>query len=189
MRRIKSKQVSEKKQKKRQTILGIILIVVMFGSVFGIIVNSFGDKSSSEITYNGFKFTNQNNYWYTQIGNLEFLFKYLPDKEDNNSKTELKPLSNYPGKILYLYSEDYESEIEIYRNVEPYIQRKQYACLDEISCNGDYPVKDCSENFIIIKESNETKIYQEENCVFILGKKENLAKLTDEFLFEITGIQ
>jgi hypothetical protein len=190
MRKLKSKQEIEKKQKKNQIILGILLIVVMFGSVFGVIVGSFGEKnSSSNIQYKGYEFKNQNNYWYTQIGNLEFLFKYFPDEKENNIKTEMDSLAKYSGQQLYIYSENYESEIEIYRNIYPIVQRMQYACLNKEKCNGDYPIKTCEDNFIIIQESLVNEIYQEENCVFIQGEKEKLPELTDEFLFNIIGIQ
>jgi len=73
----------------------------------------------------------------------------------------------------------------------------QSACLDEeadifnltSACETNSPIKNCADNFIIIRESNETKIMQNENCVFIQGKKENLIKITDEFLFNVFGIR
>ena len=35
----------------------------------------------------------------------------------------------------------------------------------------------------------KANIYQQENCVFIEGPRENLTQITDEFLFKITGIE
>jgi hypothetical protein len=69
------------------------------------------------------------------------------------------------------------------------IQRFQDACPEKTNCTEDWPTKDCSNNFIIIKKANESKIYQNESCVFIEGREENLTQITDEFLFKITGIE
>ena len=58
-----------------------------------------------------------------------------------------------------------------------------------LECKEDFPVKDCENNFVIIRESNDTKIVQEKNCVFIQGEKENLTQITDEFLFNVFEIR
>ena len=69
------------------------------------------------------------------------------------------------------------------------VERMQSACLNESECNGDYPIKDCSNNFIIIREAEEERVFQNESCVYIQGEKEELIKLTDEFLYKIIGIK
>ena len=56
------------------------------------------------------------------------------------------------------------------------------------NCEEDYPIKTCDDNFIIIKENNNTGIIQSESCVFIQGQQENLTMITDEFLFKVFGI-
>jgi len=187
MRKLKSKQEEKKRQKQNQWIVGAILIFVMFGSVFGIVANSFGkQEDKNKINYNGFKFINQNGFWFTTIGNFDFVFKYNP-KETTKINSELKSLSNYNSKPLYISSEDYSSKTEIYRNFKQIAERMQDACFKE--CDEDLPVKTCEDNFIIIRESNSTNITQQNNCVFIEGKKENLTELTDEFLFKVIGIE
>ena len=65
----------------------------------------------------------------------------------------------------------------------------QSACLSEEKCEGDFPIKTCSDNFIIIQENKTKEIKQTENCVYIGGEKEELVKLTDEFLYKIIGIK
>lgn len=177
----------------KQLALGGLLIVVMFGSVFGIVVNSFGQKEDTKkIEYNGYEFIEQGGLWYTNIGDLNFVFINNPkETEKINSKVSL--LSSYSGKPLYIYSENKEAETEIFRNlhpqVNPIIQRMQFACPSEEECEDDSPIKTCENNFIIIKEANKTNIAQEEGCVFIYGPKENLTMITDEFLFKMLGIE
>jgi hypothetical protein len=189
MRAIESKKDKEKKQRKNQLIIGGILILLMMGSTFGILVNSFGEDSNVEdVDYNGYKFTYDNGFWKTTIGDYDFVFTYNPTQVEK-IETEVNYMNNYADYPIYISSEDYVSEVEIYRNMGDIVERFQRACLSESNCEEDWPIKDCSNNFIIIKIANESKIYQEENCVFIEGNEENLTQMADEFLFWITGIE
>ena len=189
MRKIISKEQEAKKRKRNQLILAGILIIVMVGSTFGIIVNSFGQNEVNEaIEYNGYKFTNSNGFWVLNQGAYTFMFKYNPEQVEKIS-SELNYLNEYSSKPLYIFSEDYVAEVEIYRNLGQIVERFQGACLNETGCKENWPIKDCSNNFIIIKESEQNSITQEENCVFIKGRTENLTQLTDEFLFKILGIE
>ena len=192
MRKIISKEAEEKKRKRNQLLIGVVLIVVMVFSVLGYSLSSFGNTSSSStVNYNGFKFTQTSNVWNLNKGSYTFSFNYNPyQTEKTNSALNL--LSSYEGKPLYIFSEDNDAEIEIYKNLfyqNQIVQRMQDACLEGEKCNGDYPIKTCQDNFIIIKESNSSSIKQQNNCVFIEGNKGNLTALSDSFLFKIIGIQ
>ena len=181
-------------------IVGIILVFVMFGSVFGVIVNSFGqDKDKKDVEYNGIEFVEQNGFWFASRGNFNFVFRNNPEQVEEID-SELNYFNSYEGKPLYVYSEDDEAEVEILRNFfyeNQIVQRVQPACLNESAdifnktseCDADFPVKNCENNFIIIREDNNTEIVQNKNCVFIQGQKENLTKTTDEFLFNVFGIR
>lgn len=188
MRNIESKKEIEKRQRKNQWIIGGILILIMMGSTFGIIVNSFGTKTDvNKVTYNGYKFTNQNDFWTTTIGSYKFIFKYNPTQVERID-SNLSYLTSYSGIPVYISSEDYVSEVEIYRNLGNIVQRFQGACLSEKNCPENWPIKDCSNNFIIIRKANESNVYQNQSCVFIEGKEEDLTQLTDESLFKILSI-
>jgi len=189
MKRLRAKGSEAKKQKKNQTIIGIVLIFVMFGSVFGVIVGSFGNREdNSKLEYNSFEFTKQSNFWILGIGDLDFMFKYNPN-EVQEIETEVKYLNNYYNKPLYISSENSEATYEITSNLNGITLRMQPACFNESDCKEDLPLKTCEDNFIIIKEKNQTNIIQEDNCVFIQGPKENLTMISDEFLFHILGIR
>ena len=189
IRNIESKKEIEKKQRKNRIIIGGILIFIMLGSTFGIIVDSFGSNSEVEKTeYNGYKFVYENGFWTTTIGNYKFIFKYNPTQVEKID-SKLRDLNSYSAVPVYINSEDYISEVEIYRNLGNIVGRFQGACLEERGCEENWPIKDCSSNFIIIRKANESNIYQDENCVFIEGKEGNLTQLTDEFLFKIIGIE
>ncbi len=188
MRKIVSKKEQEKKAKRNQWVVGIVLVFIMMFSVLGY---SFGGRSNNEeekITYGEFEFVEQNGFWSTQIGNFEFAFNYNPN-EVAEQNASLKKVNNYQGKPLYLSSENYKSSSEIYNNLNRFALRMQNACTEEQECEENLPVKTCEDNFIIIRKTNETKLYQNESCVFIEGPEEELIKLTDEFLFQILGIR
>ncbi len=55
----------------------------------------------------------------------------------------------------------------------------------KVACKGDLPIKDCSQNLIIFETGNETRVYSEGNCVFIVG---DVLKGSDAFLYKILGI-
>lgn len=191
MRKIVSKEKEFKRKKRNATIVGVVLVVIMFGSTFGIVVNSFGKNSNSEdkIIYNGFTFQKSSGYWFTTINEVNFAFRYNPE-EINFSEENVNDLSEYSNKPLYIYSLDEASRIEVYRNMQYIVLRMQEACFEGLECpNEEFPTKTCEDNFIIIQEANESSILQNESCVFIKGEKEDLVKVTDEFLFKTIGIK
>jgi len=192
MRRIISKHKIDKKKRRNQFIVSGILVFIMFFSVLGY---SFGGRENGnikKINYNGFEFVNQNDFWVLNIKGFNFIFRHNP-QEVEKIYSNLNSLDNYLGEPLYIYSENNEAELEIYKNFDPrfnsIVQRIQPACFLAEECEENWPIKTCEDNFIIIKESNITKIIQDKNCVFIESQKENLTRITDEFLFKILGIE
>ena len=188
MRKIVSKKEQEKKIKRNQWVVGIVLVFLMLFSVLGYAFGGKSDGENEKVTYNEFEFLGQNGFWYTQIGNFEFVFDYNPN-EVEKQEAELNYVNEYYEKPLYLSSENSKASSEIYNNLNRFVLRMQNACTEDQECEGNLPVKTCEDNFIIIKKSNETKLYQNESCVFIEAPEEELVKLTDEFLFQILGIR
>lgn len=194
-----SKYQEDKKRKRNILIMGSVLIFVMFFSILGFAFSTFSysggkninSNNVNSVNYNGFEFTEQNDFWILNQNNINFIFKNNP-REVPRINSELKNLDNYNGEPLYIFSESIESESEIYTNLAQFVERIQNACLENQECDENLPVKTCENNFIIIKEvlENETPgITQQNNCVFIKGKKEDLVKLSDEFLFKILGVE
>ena len=207
MRRLTSKHQEEKGKKRNQILIGLILIFVMFSSVLGFAFlnhsfiggsnanNANGDNFGSSnvnvdnfnsINYNGFEFIEQNSFWILNLNEVNFIFRHNPTQVPRIA-SEIKPLETYQEKALYLYSEDILAESEIKINLLQFTNGIKKACLKEEKCGENVPVKTCEDNFIIIREGNQS-ITQEDNCVFIEDKKEDLTKLTDEFLFKLMGI-
>jgi len=192
MRRLVSKEEEEKRRKRNQTILVIFLAVVMVMSTLGFAIQSnMGNQGrnsvqGNEAEYNGYKFINKNGLWV--LGN--FVFKNLP-KDVPDVGAGLNSIKDYQGKPAYIYSEDELAEIEITVNLGQVALRVQKACPEgeNVSCDPDWPIKTCTDNFVLIKESNTSIIRQNNNCVYIEGQKESLVALADQFLFKILGVK
>lgn len=193
MRGISSKYQEEKKRKRNQIVVGLILIFVMFSSVLGFAFinhsisggSNINNPDFNSINYNGFEFTEQNSLWILNQNGINFIFRYNPNQVPRIA-SEIKSLENYQEKILYLHSEDILAESEIYTNLFQFTNGIENACLEE--CDEEFPVKTCQDNFIIIREGSKG-ITQENNCIFIEGEKEDLTKLADEFLFKLIGVE
>lgn len=189
MRKIVSREEVAKGNKRNQLLLAALLILIMFGSVFGIIANSFGKSTETEkVNYHGYGFVSSNGFWTTKIGNYSFTFQYNPEQVEKVSSS-VDFSNKYQGKTLYFSSENPYAISEIYKNLNQIVGRFQEACLNETGCKDNLPIKNCSNNFIIIRESNLTNILQDENCVYIEGNPENLTEITDEFLFKTLGVE
>lgn len=189
IRKIISKEELEKKRRRNHFIVGFILIGVMIFGTLGYAFEGRKDEKNdpSKINYNGLDFVKQNDFWVTKIGESEFIFKYNPE-QINQTGEKFDSLSKYSQKPLYIYSENEMASFEVVRNIQPFVQRVQKACPEGKNCDENVPAKTCENNFIIIGESETKKMEQKENCVFIEGKKEELTRLADEFLFKILGI-
>ncbi len=190
IRKITSKHDEEKKRRRNQIIVGLALVLVMLLSTAGYSFGSnSGENAAPTIKYNGYKFTNTGGYWNLDIGGTVFSFISNPSNA-YKLNSSLKSLTNYYGKTLYLYSENPNAESEIYQNMRSVASGVQPACPEnEENCGKGIPIKTCEDNFIIIREKNETSISQKDGCVFIEGPTENLVRITDGVLLKIIGVQ
>jgi len=203
MRKLESKADENKRRKRNSIIVGLILVAVMFFSVIGFGFQTQDNENSGEknkILYNGLEFINNGaGYWVIDMGEFQFFFRNTPD-QTNDTDAEIPAATTYTGKVLYVYSQNQEAEREIYNNFQNIYLRSQYACLDlenntgietisATECNVEYPIKTCSDNFIIIEEKEKLEIKVVDNCVFIWGPKEELVSNIDEFIFRSLEIK
>ena len=192
MRRLISKEERERQRKRNQVTVGAILVFLMVASTLGYAIQSnlgndsgnFGTQNSGELDYNGFKFSYINGFWV--LGN--FVFTNSPEDAPNLG-FGLNDAQSYQNKPFYISSESEEAEIEATLNLRQIAERVQRACTEESNCTDELPIKTCSDNFIIIKESSISDVRQEGNCVYIEGPKEELVRLVDGFLYKILGVK
>ena len=188
MKPIITKEKKEKTERIKQVIIGVALIIIMFFSIAAYSFQKEDRGSNTKVEYNGFEFVKQNDLWILNTNGINLAFKYNPNEIEEIGGS-LNLLDSYSNQPLYISSENIETIQEIYQNMNLFVLRIREACLDEKECKDNLPVKTCEDNFIIIKKAELSKIYQQDNCVFIEGKKEDLIKLSDEFMFKILGIR
>lgn len=189
MRKIVSRREDAKKKRRNQLIVGIVLVFIMLFSVLGYAFQpNTGPGSSDTVIYNGYEFENQNGLWVLNLGGFSFVFRYNPEQVERIDG-DVKTLENYYQKPLYISSENQETETEVYANFRQVALRTQPACIVNETCiDEELPLKTCEDNLIVIQEADTNEIYQEENCVFIRGSREDIIMVVDEFLFKALGI-
>jgi hypothetical protein len=190
MKKIVSKYKRKKSDRRKQIIVSVILIGILFVSTVGFAFQG-SDTSSDEqesIESNGIEFIEQSGYWVAEINQAVFIFRYNPEQiQETNPSLNL--LDNYYNKVLYLNSNTSEAELELFANMGQFVTRIQRACLEGEEClYEDVPIKTCEDNFIIIEQAEEKEIIPNQNCVYIRGPEQELTQLTDEFLFNIFNI-
>ena len=185
----------ERARKKNNIILGVVMIVLLVGSSLGYSLMSADGGGKNSVSENGFDFVRDAGVWKLDIGGDVFGFKYLPSEVSDIDLNFSAQFGMYSGQPLYFVNPG-EGVSEILANFDRYILRYQEVCFasngmtsagpaNESVCEGDLPVKDCGSNLIVFEEGNETRVYGEDNCVFIVG---DTLRGSDAFLYEVLGI-
>jgi hypothetical protein len=186
MRKIQSKEDIEKKQKRNQIIIGVVMVSLLAFSTIGYaLMNNRSTSSSADTTTDsGITFYKNSGYWVAEFESTTFAFQNLPsDLTDIEFETNLT-LNDYYQSPLYFVNAN-EGATEVLTNLNSYILRYQEACLEGMNCTGDLPTKDCSNNVIIFEIGNESKITQDENCIYLTGDS---IRTADKFLYKILGL-
>lgn len=193
-RKLQAKHIEEKKNKRNQRWLGIALIFIMFGSVFGVVVAFFSSQDSiqnEQEIYMGYDLTSQGGFYVLTTGVKNIYLATNPndlelvDYDINLSKIVVM----YSDNPLYIDSSDSYSRQTLEQNLFGYPNRISEACVDELDCaNENAPIKTCEDNIIITRVATENKIYEDNNCVYIEAAAQDIDAMTDAFLLKVFGI-
>ena len=196
MRKIMSAEELEKKEHKNKVMMSVILGIIMLFSTAGYFVMDFSGQTSSKVSYNNFKFT-QNEYgsWDFTVNSAAYQTLFNPQKTQNITVNSTNHLSDYTNLPLYFSGEPIEAISgsgmqEIIKNIQTIPSRVNYACLIE-NCSKEYVLKDCkNDNIIVFQESknNQTSITQLDKCVTISYANQDAERAADAFLFKLLGI-
>jgi len=192
MKKIETKEVIEKRRRRNQIIVGTVMIVLLVISTAGFaILNRDSDLSSQSEdtkTENGVEYYKQQNIWVTRINNKALAFSYLPSEITDVEISITSNINNLQNKPLYVVNANSAKEMIAFNLIPEFVERINDACLSSEDClENNYPIKDCFvDNIIVYKENlEETKVYQENNCIIIEGDK---AKGTDRLLQSLMGL-
>ena len=182
MRKIVLKKNLENKSKRNTIIFSIIMLFLLVISTAGYAFMS-GSKNSKETKDKDSKIQQIGNYWVLTLDGEKIYFSSSPeDVKDIEVSMNSINLNTYKNKPLYIDSENQGITNEIGSSLGKYAERTQLACYRE--CERDLPLKTCSDNLIIWKESEENHVYQNKSCVFIEGDM----KAVDAFLYKLFNI-
>ena len=187
MKRIQTEAEMNKKKKKNQILVGVVMISLLVVSTLGYSLMSSDKDDDSEVNEFGIDFFKENGFWKIFLDGSTFGFQNLPSEVLDIEVNISSSLEMYSEQPLYFVNPN-EGSSEVLNNIGQYILRYQKACVlseGENSCEGDLPVKNCESNLIIFKEGIETKVYQDGNCVYIIGDG---IKGADAFLYELLDV-
>lgn len=191
MEKIVTRSEKDFKNRRNQLIIGAVLIGLMVFSTLGYALGNAGDEESESVQFGPVEFNRDNTgYWNFNIDGFDFFTLYNPEEVGDINFFNQQSLQKYNGKPLYFVGGFQEPNIELSRNLNSFVLRFNEACLDD-ECDGDFPVKNCSEDNVIIFEEVEGSgsITQEENCVFIKSDLGNQTRYADAYLFKLLGIK
>lgn len=169
------KEREEREQKRKKWISFGLLAILVFSSFGYALVTFLGNEpdnsGNAEDNGNG------------QIKIGEQKYNLVHTKENVKSVPIEINLSiiDYNGKIVYIDSNNSAASYEITSTLGKYSLKMQEACYGK--CERNLPEKNCSSLLISINgsASNENKVRQEENCVFIEGD----LRAVDAFIYRI----
>ena len=116
MRRIVSKEESERIDGRKRRIVGVVLLSIMVLSVFGIVVDSIGKNTTNpgKVTYKGVNFFYQQERWFFSKNGMNLTIMNSPENLTEIIAENLSIIESYFGKPLYISSVDKSVESEIY---------------------------------------------------------------------------
>lgn len=194
MRKLISPEEQEKRKRRNQLIIGLVLIGLMVFSSVGFAFSNTSETGteSESLDYNGFIFTKKGDYWSVTINGYDFITKHNPREVEDISLFGQPSLQNYVGKPLYFVGENGDHFAEIDRNLrDRFVLRVGNACLNNTDCEENYPIKDCTDNIIVYREARNEKeeLYIEDSCVYIISSYQNQSRYADAYLFKVLGIK
>lgn len=183
--KIKSQSEKDRKARRNQIIVGVVLVGLLVVSTLGFAFKGSGGGDGGSVEEGGVAFYGQGGYWRAEIDGEVFSFRYLPSEVANISVDGLFDLGQYYNEPLYFVGYG-EGGSEILNNLGRYVLRYQEACLDGLACEGDFPIKDCSSNVIVFEESDVDSVYSDGGCIYIRG---DVVRGADAFLYEVLKIR
>ena len=187
----------EKKNVLSKNVMTIFIVIIMVGSVIGYM---FGRNSSESFKYNGYKFLRRDNKLVLKINKIEFGFDYFPSSvEDIEISSEI--LDRLSGVIeidsTYDNSSKWKEGISVVQyDLERYFEITGTYFIKGLTDENDYglPVITCENAtaktpVLYFKESNQTKIWLDDNCVIAEAKSEiDFIRIKDRLLYGLLGV-
>jgi len=174
--------------------MSLFIIFLMASSTIGFIgitSNSEEPQTGKSIKYNGQKFSSTlDNRWVTIIDGVQFIFDYSPEELNDLAVPEL----NFGNKVYIIFD---HNKTNSYLNYN--VQKLSYTlqatnravinvCDKEEGCPENAPIKDCTEDVVYLKITEENKVYNEGKCIVVEGDNEGITKSIDKIDIKLVGL-
>jgi len=184
----------------KKKILGVILGLTMFGSVFTFVFFGFqGGNNAGRIKYNGFDLINRGTHWSTTIDGRPAFFTYLPDDLGFIfvNQDVIDSLRNVIQiDISSEFNDTFAQEIALAQfnmgitltNFNVFV-RNGFTTEQQ-----NFPIISCNDAsrfvpVIYFKSSNTTKVYLENSCVIVeASNRRDVERIKDRLVYGILGI-
>lgn len=184
MRAIETEAERERKQKRSRLIVGVVLIVLMFGSTLGYAISLIGNRGDT-ITNDDGKPIYNGQYWVVTKGSQQFYITSALEDSSNVSVDNFISLASYQGKAVFVVADSDVIVQELSGVLSSSASRVQRACYGSCT-NPDLPEKDCQggEPLIVWKPAETRRVYTNQSCTFIEGDIVSV----DAFLYRLLGM-
>lgn len=184
MRKILTQEEIAVKDRRRNTVISIVLLGIMLLSTLGFaFIYNTGSSSSGSAGSSGSRVQSSGDKWIAQMGTQQLVFSEPPSVVNETQSYLLANVNQYYQKPIYIDSNSDAIYSEIGSTLGQYAQRVQHACYQSCT-NSTYPQKTCTDNLIVYTPSDTNKISQNSSCVFIEGDM----RAVDAFLYRAFGL-
>lgn len=180
MRTITNSEDLEKKRQKRVRQLSILLLLIMVVSSAGyaFLSRPVTPESTETVDQIG-SFTPLGDKWVLNLGSGRSMqFSHKPEEVSNISVSVNVSLQDFYSLPLLIDAQGEEKD-EFLSTLGLYASRVQEVCYGP--CERDLPEKQCNEQIVVVRKSQENRVYQIEKCVFIEGD----TRAVDRFVFNL----
>lgn len=200
IRKLISAEEREAKEQRNKKIIVIILGLIMVISSASYAFMSFektdsGTTSVDKKTFGGIDFSKtETGTWKFTIQSYNFETQYNPEETMNVSIILTKTMQSYSGKPLYFGLDKLEDsatygKAEIAQNLGSFILRYQDSCLTT-NCTENYPIKNCTDNNVIIfKQAEKSRINEQNSCVVVEYNNDEEIMAADALIFKLLGLR
>ena len=183
----------------RKKIMGIVMGIVMFGSLFTFIFFGFGGRSAGKITYNGFEFINRGDHWSTTIDGRPAFFTYFPD-DLGFIFVNLDVINSLRNVVQIDITSDFNDTFSQSISLAEYNMGLTLNNFNVFIRQGftteqqNFPVITCEDasNFVPVvyfKSSNVTKVNLNNSCVIVEAlTPQDFERIKDRLVYGILGI-
>ena len=171
----------------------VFILVIMVSSVIGFMYqpDETNEINDGSVSYNGFKFVNNNDLWILEKDGQSYYFTNLPEDVKGIEIPQIL-IQNQKQYFMYDYKDLQNNLGVISEKLRLVLSGKGVtvvnACIKEEDCPADWPIKDCSNDGFYFKISNESKVYKENKCYVLQGSLSDINKEVDKINYIIFGV-